>query len=457
VLARVVRTIVAHRMVVPRARVLVAVSGGSDSIGLLAILSALRRRLEIDLVVGHVNHRLRGADSDRDEQCAAAAAARAGVPLVRADLGDRLRGAANLEARARELRYRALHRLASGADCSRIATGHTRDDQAETVLLRLIRGSGIGGLAGIEPVRADGVMRPLLDCARSDVEAYVRAVGHPYRSDASNADQRFLRARVRHTLLPLLTELNPAVVDNLARLATMSAAEKTIVQQWSADQLRDLQCDGELDLERLRTRPPELQGHIIRAWLLGSGVDADALTARHVDAVTRLARGDAPSGQTRLRNAVVARRYGRLYRARASSGEPSSAHALPPGAIAIMPGGWRIEALPFEGRQPGRPVTADLWSAVCDATALSEDLLVRTARVGERVQPLGLGGRHRKLSDLFIDRKVPAAERKTYPVVSYHEEIVWVPGVVRTELLRVRAGTACVLRLRAQQHRLARR
>ena len=115
-LARVARTIVAHRMVVPGTRVLVAVSGGPDSVGLLAILAALRRKLAIDLVAGHVNHRLRGVESDGDEQCAAAAATRVGVPFVRADLGDRLRAAANLEARARELRYRALPRLAAGAD-----------------------------------------------------------------------------------------------------------------------------------------------------------------------------------------------------------------------------------------------------------------------------------------------------------------------------------------------------
>lgn len=438
-------------MFAPGSSVLVAVSGGPDSVGLLAILTALRRKLAIDLVAAHVNHGLRGADSDADQKCAAAAAERAGVPFVSADLPATLRAGGNVEARARELRYRTLHRLAATAGCARIATGHTRDDQAETVLLRLIRGSGIGGLAGVEPVRSDGVVRPLLDCARREVEAFVRAAGFAYRIDTSNRDPRFLRTRVRHSLMPLLLELNPGMVDNLVGVATLSSAERTIVQTWITDQLRLLQREGELDIARLRALPADTHRHLIRAWLLQIGVPADSLGARHVDTVTRLALGSAPSGQVALRNSVVARRYDRLRRAGGRTPRALPARTLHPGAVAELPGGWRIEVDSIRPLRKGMRLRGDLWTAVCDATALSEALVLRAPRVGERVRPLGLGGRHRKLSDLFIDRKVPAADRKIYPIVSYGDEILWVPGVIRSDVLCVGEHTSAVLRLRARR------
>lgn len=438
-------------MLPPGTRVLVALSGGPDSVGLLAALVALRRKLRIELVAAHVNHRLRGADSDADEQCAATAAARAEVQFVRAVLPENLRTSANLEARARALRYRSLHALATVTECTRIATGHTRDDQAESVLLRLIRGTGVGGLAAIEPVRADGVVRPLLDCSRHEIEAFGRAAGFTYCIDASNRDERFLRARVRHALLPLLASFNPAIVDNLVRIASLSAAERTIVQSWSAEQLRRLRDGGGLDLEGLRRLPAETHRHLVRAWLMEVGIPPSGLTARHVDAITRLALGAAPSGTIKLRNGVIARRYDRLERVVEPSRFPVAAHALNPGAIAEMPGGWRIAVDPIVPPRKGMRIRVDLWSAVCDATTLSEALVVRTPRVGERVRPLGLAGRHRKLSDLFVDRKIPAGERRTYPVVSYGEEILWVPGVIRSELLCVGTQTRAVLRLHARR------
>lgn len=449
VLARVQRTVAAHRMLVPGARVLVAVSGGSDSVGLLSILAALQQTLSIDLVAAHVNHRLRGADSEADEQCAADAAARVGVRWVRADLAIDIRGSANLEARARELRYAALHQLATEADCTHIATGHTRDDQAETVLLRLIRGSGVGGLAGIEPTRADGVMRPLLDCTRAEIETFVRSAGHPYRIDASNRDERFLRARVRHTVLPLLRELNPAVVDNLVRVANLSGAERTIVQAWSAERLQEM-CDGDqLDVGPVSALAPDLRRHVVRAWLLSVGVRAEGLTARHVDAVARLATSRSPSGAVRLHDGVITRRYQRLQLGADVRSEPFAACALRPGDAVVRAGGWRIDVDQVETSRAGSAVPRDLWSAVCDAAQLVDALVVRPARAGERVRPLGMAGGHRKLSDLFVDRKVPAAERAAYPVVSYGDEVLWVPGITRSELCCVGEGTTVILRLHA--------
>jgi tRNA(Ile)-lysidine synthase len=438
-------------MLAPGARILVAVSGGSDSVGLLGILAGLRRKLAIALVAAHVNHRLRGADSEADEHCAAAAALRADVGFVRADLPAGLRERGNLEARARELRYAALHRLAAASGCTRIATGHTRDDQAETVLLRILRGTGVGGLAGIEPVRADGVIRPLIDCSRSEIEVFVRAAGYAYRSDSSNRDERFLRTRIRHRVMPVLRDLNPAVVDNLARVASQSAAESAIIQAWTQQQLDAAQRGTELDIGRLGALAPGLQRHVVRAWLIRIGIGAQWLTARHVEAVMRLAQSRSASGRIRLPGATIARRYGWLRRGDDAATAGYAAYTLLPGATVAVPSGWRIEADPIDRYRVGSAGPRDLWSAVCDASALTDSLIVRSPRAGERLRPLGLGGGHRKLSDVFIDRKIPLADRGAYPVVSYGEEIVWVPGVARSQVLPVREGTTAIIRLRASR------
>jgi len=281
-----------HAMLEAGTRVLVAVSGGPDSVGLLLVLATLRRKLGVELLAAHVNHRLRGAESDADQACAAAAAAQLDVPFVHAELGAGLRHGGNLEARARALRYAALHDLAAAHDCGVIATGHTLDDQAETLLLRLIRGSGVGGLAGIRPRRGDGVVRPLIDCRRADVAGAVRAAGLQARTDGSNADPRFLRTHVRQRVLPLLAELNPSIAAACANLSAAARAQRAIVRRWTDAQLAVGAPSGVLSVAWLAARPAGVRGLLVRRWLVASGAAARGLTARHVRAVLALTAGE---------------------------------------------------------------------------------------------------------------------------------------------------------------------
>jgi tRNA(Ile)-lysidine synthase len=266
------------------------VSGGPDSVGLLLALASLRSKLELSLVAAHVNHRLRGAASDADQACAAAAAAGLTVPFDCIDLGQSLAHGANLEARARRLRYRALHTLAARHDCAAIATGHTLDDQAETLLLRLLRGSGVGGLAGIRPRRRDGVIRPLIDCRRSDVALAVQAAGLATRVDASNADPRFLRTHVRQRVLPLLGELNPAIALACANLAADARTSAALARRWAAAEL-DRAATDEPSIEWLMRHPAGERSLLVRACLLRSGVPRRGLSARHHGLVLRLGVG----------------------------------------------------------------------------------------------------------------------------------------------------------------------
>ncbi len=441
VCALVARTIDRYAMLAGGERVLVGVSGGSDSVGLLAALARLQRSLAIELVAAHVNHRLRGSDAEEDERCAAENAQRLGVPFVRCDLPASLRTASNLEARARVLRYAALHRLASGSDCGTIATGHTRDDQAETLLLRLIRGSGPGGLAGVQPKRRDHVIRPLIECTRADIEAFVRALGLPYRTDTSNWDPRFHRTRIRHEVLPLLRQLNPNVESRLIGTAALFAAEREIVREWVAAQVDRIASGRQLDLERLATVPAPLHGYVIHHWIERAAGPSQRLTAAHVEAVSRLAGGLRTSGMVSLGGGLrVERRYTIL--ALVSKPPTTSGFAtqlLRPGESATVRG-WRIaigRVTPAVGRAA---LPRDLWSAVCAADTLSDAFAVRPPRNGDRVRPLGLDGT-RKLSDVFIDRKIPASDRRAYPVVEWAGQILWVPGVVRSEVLLVSEQT----------------
>lgn len=203
----------------------VAVSGGADSVALLRALHAL----PVPVVVAHVNHQLRGADSDADEAFVRALCDSLNVPcwVKRVDVSA-LAAGANLEATAREVRYAFFAEVCAEAGAKWIATAHTADDQAETVLHRLIRGTGLQGLRGIAAERGE-IVRPLLACSRADVLAHLAEIGQAYRDDASNADTRFTRNRIRHELLPLLRTFNPDVVSALARVAEHASEAHEIV------------------------------------------------------------------------------------------------------------------------------------------------------------------------------------------------------------------------------------
>ena len=326
------RSIRAHAMLAAGDRVLVAVSGGPDSTGLLLALARLRRKLGVELIAAHINHRLRGADADRDEACGAAGAAALGVAFVRDELPAGLGRGGNLEARARAARYAALRRLATAYGCTRIATGHTLDDQAETVLMRLIRGSGGRGLGAILPCRADGIIRPLIECRRADIEAVVRTAGLAYRVDQSNRDPRFLRTHVRERVLPLLSELNPSITRACANLAAAARAERFVVAAWADAQLDAAATDGRLPATWLRETAAPLRSLLVRRWLLRAGLSARGLSARHVRGVLELVGAASGYAEVHLPGGWTARQIaGHLEIDRsAPRGRRASGPATPP-------------------------------------------------------------------------------------------------------------------------------
>jgi len=444
-------------MLAPGERVLIAVSGGPDSVAVLSVLHRLARYQHIELHAAHFNHRWRGAESDRDQACAAAVAARLDVPCT---IGTHnvVPSGANLEAQAREQRYAFLMAVAAAQGCAKIATGHTLDDQAETVVMRLLRGSGGDGLSGIPPVRDGCIIRPLIDCSRAEVLAFLQASELPFCEDSSNADRRFLRNRVRHEVLPLLQAINPEVARHLAATADLLAEEGRVLDAQVAPVLQTAvvrTTDGGGGLAIAAVRDTRLAARLVRAWLREQRGSLVGLGAAHVKAVVDLASGRRPNVQTRFPGGqVVVREYEYLWlRANPAAVPVATAHVLVPGAAVQLETGWRISAELLPPSAP-QPLPADLWSLVADADVIDAPLLVRGARSGDRIRPLGMSGQ-RKLQDIFVDRKLSRAQRQSCPVVEVGGEVLWVPGVARSGRALVTPATRSTLRLIAEKPGIA--
>jgi tRNA(Ile)-lysidine synthase len=420
--------------------VLVAVSGGPDSTALLAALAALAPERGWRLTAAHVDHGLRGAASDADRGAAAQVAASLAVPLwvrrVRVGAGG------DLEARARRARLRALAAVAVECDASRIALGHTADDQAETVLLRLMRGAGRGGLAGMR-ARRGRLIRPLLASTRADVRRFLAERGLPFAVDRSNADLLHARNRVRRLVLPLLAaEFNPRLVPGLAALAGRLRDEDEVLAALAAERA-PLLAGGALSIA-VGQQPPALGRRIVRCWL-ERGVRA-GVSAEHVERVLALARGLGRGAVALPGGRRVVREGDRLVRRR---GRAAAVRAFelpiePGGSAADAAAGWRLTLSRPEPSRDVGPAPANSLEAQFDAELLATPLVVRSRRPGDRVHLPGIGTR--KLQDVMVDARVPREARDAVPLLEAGGEILWAAGVARASGAAVNPRTRVVVR-----------
>lgn len=329
ILSRVRRTLKARGQLLGGERVLVACSGGPDSAALLAVLSRLSGELDLSLTAASVDHGLR-PDAALEVDVAAALAERFDVPFARLSVEVPAAGA-SLQAKAREERYGALRAEAARVGAARIAVGHTLDDQAETVLSRLLRGAGTRGLSGISPARADSVIRPLIDCRRSDVHAFASARGLVHRRDPSNDDRRFERVRLRAEVLPALATEDAQVVEHLAHLADEAREITAWIDASAEDALaanRALVADEALVSDELRVFDvallEALPGPVARAALAGwaSELAHVGIKRAHIEALCSLSSG----GEVLLPSGWVVTRDGARLVAQHAPGHPSRSH-----------------------------------------------------------------------------------------------------------------------------------
>jgi tRNA(Ile)-lysidine synthase len=441
-----------HDLVRPDTRVVAAVSGGSDSTALAYILRELAAAGELNLVgLAHFNHQLRESAAN-DERCAAAIAEAIGVPLLveREDVAARARRERrSIEDAGRTARHAFYDRARHHFSADRVALGHTRDDQAETVLLRLIRGAGPRGLAAMYP-RKDYIIRPLLGVKREELRAWLGERRVTFVEDETNADVSIPRNRVRAELLPLLTaRFNPSIVDTLADEADLARE----IWEWmtaAAAAYQGSVGSDELDVEMLMAAPMALRRLIV--W------EAMRRTARgrpvglgHVEAALRLMETGGSIDAPAHRVERVGDRLVLTGRVPGNKGRAPNLFRYPlsiPGEAKLPEAGWIVSA-----QRADRSATVGneaIESAAAGVAIVRGDLCrgplsVRNRRPGDRFAPVGLGGR-KKLQDFFVDRKVARRDRDAVPlVVDAADRIVWVAGYGIDEAFRVTDSAQAVV------------
>ncbi len=481
--------------------VVVGVSGGPDSVVLLHILSRLKA-LGLNLHVAHLNHRLRGAEAEADARFVQSFTRQLGLPCTvgGADVkAYQSRNALSTETAARQVRYAFLRDVAQRVGAERVAVGHTADDQAETVTMHWLRGSGLAGLRGMRPaapiflledqhelIAVEGarpdeiailppsslhmlVVRPLLGVWRKEIEAYCRQYELNPRTDSTNSDIRNQRNKVRLQLTPALESFNPDFKENITRAAQTYAVEYEYFEA-QVDALwprlvevgdRLVRFDGEV----WQQTPLALQPYCLRRAVLTLVGHVEGLERVHIEAITG---GDGPARarvnlphdlimQREVEGFVIGLREGLEERLRALDSRRyplltnnSPVTFEPPACLTLN--GWQLTA---EWVQPPlNPTTADRWEAYLDVGEVALPLTLRGRASGERMTPLGLGGQSKSLQDLMVDAKVASHLRAHWPLLIANGEggdVLWVVGLTVSEAVRVREDSSLVLHLRLER------
>lgn len=376
-----------QNLMAPGDTVICAVSGGADSVAMLFALYLLREKLGITLEAAHFNHNLRGEESLRDETFVRELCARYEIPLHVAS-GEIRSGKKGLEAAARDARYAFLESLPG-----KIATAHTADDNAETILMHLVRGTGLKGLGGIAPQRGK-LIRPMLGITRREVEDFLAEWHLPHVEDSTNETDAFLRNRLRHHVMPLLTAENPRIAENLSQMALRLREDEACLSQLSSYETLP-------EVETLRTLPSAVRSRMLERFLKENGVREPEDV--HIAQVEALVFSDSPSASAAFPGGVtLSRQYGHL------TANPTGEAFTP--VTLTCPGSAEAAGIRITCEPAGELAQSENLLTVCPSGKIS----IRPRQTGDKIR---LSGGSKSLKKLFIDRKIPAADRERIPVV----------------------------------------
>ncbi len=507
--SEVIGSIQRHSLIQRKERVVVGVSGGADSVCLLHLLARWRRRLGISLHIAHLNHEIRGVESQADAEYVSNLADSLGIPITidRQDVAAyRAERRCSLEEAARELRYAFFARLARKIGAHRIAIGHTKDDQVETILMHILRGTGITGLCGLAhcsplvhaskgmslppkaPTVAKGqrsslfVIRPLLDITREETASYCRKHQLDPRIDSSNLLPSFFRNRLRLHLLPLLRQYNPSIDQALLRLADIAKEDSVLIEQQVSGLWHEVARQENntiyLDKKHVAALPIALQRHLLRVAVTKLAGDVRDIEANHVEAARNLLNKQ-PSKRICLPHGLICQGgYDELAitRPRSATTTPLSIIAselsqpeLPPCPFPPLPheshlkvpgktafSGWNVlasivrEQVAFLSSRgvmtPSERACQSNLVAHFDLQKTGMNLHVRKRRPGDRFQPLGMS-MPKKLHEFMVDAKIPRSWRGRIPIVCSPQQIIWVVGWRIDDRVKLAKASKEILRL----------
>ncbi|NTV48399.1 MAG: tRNA lysidine(34) synthetase TilS [Geobacteraceae bacterium] len=441
---RVERTVRKQNLFLAGDTLVVAVSGGADSSALLDLLINLPC-YNLHLIVAHLNHCLRGDESDADENFCRDLASRYSLRFEerRIDINSLASDLhLNIEDAGRRARIEFFNEISRKYGAAAVVLAHHADDQAETVLMRLLRGSGMTGLSGMAYRNARGYVRPLLDITRVEIEQYLNERSLEWREDASNSDTIYLRNRIRHHLLPLLEDYNPAIRSCLATTASIISGDGVLLEELTERSFLESCRMGEgravFSLCKFLTLNTALQRRVLRHAFKQLTGTLEGVSARHLEAIFDLTDSDRPNSRLSLpQGIVVVREYDTLMLIRTGEVVLDTDYEL----LITEPGCYHLPS--------GGSVVVDLTSEVSfatgsqiacfDITKTPFPWFVRTFRPGDRITPFGMSGR-KKVKEIFIDRKIPISERRHIPLVFCGDDLIWIAGVCCSELTRVCEG-----------------
>jgi tRNA(Ile)-lysidine synthase len=448
-------------------RILIAVSGGPDSVALLHLLHELRQEFELHLEVAHLQHGIRGEEAREDARFVAELAEKLKLPFhlkeinlpeMKSDAGK-----GNLEALAREERYRFFAEVVREAKLDKVATAHTEDDQAETVMMWLLRGAGTKGLSGMSPVHrlrvATGasmnmpltVIRPLLDVSKSEILEYLEDRKCAYRVDQSNQHTALLRNWIRLELLPKIQQrVGTGFSARLSHLAAMIRDEDRFLDDLARKSYESVRDSNGLSRAGLLSEPKALQRRILRHWIGLTRGHLRGLEFVHIEELLRLINEGPPQGRLSIPGGwELVREYDTVKLAKASRSLKRICYTyeFSIGTVLRIPEAG-MQLCSQEVNISVEAVPTDPMEALFDREALPRNLVVRNFRRGDRFKPLGMTG-HKKVKGLFIDKKVPLSVRATLPLLATGDEILWIPGYGRSDTARLTEKTTSILHIKA--------
>lgn len=448
-------TIKNYAMLMPGDTVVCAVSGGIDSVVMLRVLASLKDEYSLKLVVAHLNHNLRGAESRRDMDFTRALSKRLGARFHAKTLRLGALAGASVQEAARLERREFLERVALMFKADRIATGHNLDDQAETVLMRLIKGASLSGLAGIQPVRGLFI-RPLFDVSRAEINGYAKAAGIEYVVDSSNMSDKYLRNDVRHHLIRYITRrYNPNISETIARTSGLLRADDDYIGIEAQKAYQDALISAADDSKTILLDIDRLAGHhsalISRVYLSAIQIlIGDSKSYSHyVKQFINMIKSSKPNAVIRQPGVWLKRTYNRVA---ITTSRPSSAifyetELKCPGLTLLEEAAISIRASIIGCRRAPVYFLPDESKVYFDYDLMPEGCIrARPMQSGDRIIPFGMRGT-KKVKGLYIDKKIPAFQRRVFPLIISGEDIIWIPGVKRSDLYRLSSSTKRVLRL----------